>query len=405
MIHRYASAGELHPIDSRISGKSTNTSVLAALRRRLVRLALCEDDPSMIVERATQTVSRAFGCPCSFIIGDPLTEKASRCMNFAVHSDDCCIGTLLLGDRSGILDRFDGEEIQEIADLVGFCAVQAQQAQTIIELQNESEDMLLHAPDAIFVITLDGNVCMANRRALDFIGMRAQEVEGRPLGDVLGWAMPDAEELLRSVHRAEPFEAEINGPLGNRLVSLTLSHVGDEGEMNPILCVVRDITKERQAQLALRRSERFTLMDETVEYLIHEVNNPLAALLSGAAYAKKRCEEASLCLGQFEENVCDRENAGSNHTVEHLVETVEKMNKSLAGVCTSGGRIRDTMSALQSVRGNAKTTGPELVDVGFELGLAISAAMQEFQGRSPISREIGLLPNVLAMPLYPTAAF
>ncbi|MCP4601895.1 MAG: PAS domain S-box protein [Proteobacteria bacterium] len=402
MIRRYAGAGEFHRIDCRFPGSSTSGSVLASLRRRLIRLTLSEENPSIIVEKAAQTISQAFGCPCSFVEGDLISEKTSSCTALVVHSDGYRVGALLLGNYGNSLEKYDREELQEIADLVGLCAVQAHQTRTIIELQGESEDMLFHAPDAIFIIALDGIVRMANRRALDFIGIEAKDVEGHPLGDVLGWTMPDPDKMLELARIAEPVEIEINGPMGNRLASLTLTQVGDGGKLDPILCVVRDITKERQAQLALRRGERASLMGETVEYLLHEVNNPLAALLASATHAHKRSKELSRYLEQL---VCDRENNGADDSAGPLVEAIKQMNQSLTGICSSGNRIRDTMASLRSIRSDANATGPELIDVSFELGLAISAAEQETRFKSSIFREIGQLPKVKAVPLCLAEAF
>ncbi len=396
-----AGAGEIEEIDCSPSTTThASRQLLARLRRRLLK-AILSDEQTDIVKSATHEISQTLGCPCSFIEGDVVEKAAPGCQMFDVQADNYRIGTMIVADRDDAIERFDAEALQEIADLLGMCAVQVQQSRIIDELQGESEDMLFHAPDAIFVTAMDGTVRIANRRALEYVGLRAEEAEGRGLADVLGWVAPDERVLGDLANQEEPIEVELSSPLGNRFASLTLSVVGEE-DLDQLLCVVRDVTKERQAQLALRRSERSTLMGETVEYLLHEVNNPLAALLANVTQATRRSEKLSAGLRDF----CSAGKAEyGDDPMRGLVDAANQLGTSLSGIMTAGARIRDTMQDLRSVRGSVSATGPEQVDVGFELGLAIGAAEQEARDTLEISREIGTLPKVKALPLHLAEAF
>ncbi len=374
------------------------------LRQVLFRLALDEEDAAVIVDKATRAVSLALNCKCSFVEGSVFDETKPGSRALVVHADSQPIGTLVVENLNPPFKSSKEEAFQEIADLVGLCAVQARQTQAIRELQDESEDMLFYAPDAIFVIDANGMVSMANRRALAFIGAHLEEVDGRTLSELFGTDLPRFSRLREFADQDEQIEIEIGGRMGRRLASLTFSQV-ENGSPGQLLCVVRDITKERQAQLALRRSERTTLIGETVEYLIHEVSNPLAALLASVVHAHRRVNDMEHCLPGFREHLVNCSNSNDIDHLKNIVALIEQANGSLQNARGAGGRIQDTMKTLRSAYHRTDLTGPDYIDVRFEIGLAIGVVEQEICGNSPIVQDVGPLPKVQAVPLHLAEAF
>ncbi len=368
------------------------------LRRELIWLALEEDDPVRVLKKSTLAVSRVFGCPCSFVEGNVVSDTAPWCTVAVVRAGGMPMGALLIGGNTDSIVDFDEETIHEIADLVGLCVFQAQQASEIVELQNESEDMLFLAPDAIFVIEENGSVSMANRRALDMINKETtSDVVGLSIYQLLGPAVPDLDALIELAHSGGRVEIEVAGQLGRIFASLDLSTVG---ESEQILCVARDITQERQAQLALRRNERSSLLGETVEYLLHEINNPLAALLSNIGLAQK-CEKE---LKRFSDEPAKKDE-GLGKANGQMKPPSDKVGLALSNASTAGMRIRKVMNTLRSAHHGASPTGPDSIDVGFEIGLALSAAEAESRGSCSIVSTVGVLPRVQALPLQLAEAF
>ncbi|MCP4678611.1 MAG: PAS domain-containing protein [Deltaproteobacteria bacterium] len=399
MIRYSARVEKIEPIDCQFTLDNPSDGGIAALRRRLLRLALDEEDPVQVVESAVETVSAALGCSCTFIEGCIVSETSPGCITLPVHAEGNRVGALLVADRLNALSEFEKDDVQEIADLIGLFAIQAGQARAILELENDSEDMFFHAPDAIFVVTADARVRLANHRALEFVKMEGSQVEGQPLADILGAVIPDSKAIKELSDSGEPIEVEIESPMGSRLASLTFSIVdGDDREQ--FLCVARDITQERQAQLALRRSERSNLMIKAAEYLLHEVNNPLAALLANVKNARKYMDKLNVEAQEIQFDVENGNSAASKDAVRRLVDGSERIEQALTGIGSSGGRIHDTMKTLRSSHKDGNDAGPESVDVGFELGLAIRAAEQEIEGCSTITKDVAPLPRIVAVPLH-----
>jgi signal transduction histidine kinase len=268
---------------------------------------------------------------------------------------------------------------------VGISILNASQAHAVAEMQIDSEDMLFYAPDAIFVISLDGEIEMANQRALGLVERDADTVIGALLFDVLGTS-PERPTRLREI-------AEIGGVLevethclsGTRLAALTLSFIGD-APAERILCVVRDITAERQASLALRRTERATLMGQAVEYLLHEVNNPLAALISNLSVANKQSDDVDAVVAMAREECFAAAGGGPAPDMNDV--RMPKLKKALRSADTAAQRIKETMDMLRSAHRGEASAAAGWIDIAYELTLAVGVAEAEVTGDITFVKEI-----------------
>lgn len=354
------------------------------LRRRIVRLLLGDAPPEGLVVAACVEVCNHFGRPCEFVT-DPGRPVPPETEAFAVSDGEAIVGRLFVAS-SGI-----GQEKswQEIADLVGICSQQELQAGFIDDLETQSAEMLFHAPDAIFVLDGSGRVQMANARALNLVGASDAEVAHRHLSDVGGAPALAHVDFRDAARTGRVLDVELALPRRRRLISASCSFVGSEDDKDAqILCVARDITGERQAQLALRRSERSAILAQTVEYLLHEVNNPLAAVVS--------------TLSRLDRGLAQKKREGESADALRLVSFVEP---ALAAVREQTERIRKTFGMLRTVSRTLSATAPESVDVGHELSLAIRSVEHEFQPNISIHRDIADLPKVSAAPMQLAEAF
>jgi signal transduction histidine kinase len=342
-----------------------------------MRLALDTHTPSDVLDRATNAISEAIGVRCSFIEGENTPAPAPGCIDVVVTTDDAPVGALVIAEN-GLCDGSIGiSELQELADLVGICLLNASQAQAVAELQDDSEDMLFYAPDAIFALSIDGKIEMANQRAISFLDLQPDAILGQNLIDICGTALENSEVLRETARRGGVLELEIHCGAGTRLAALTLSIIGDE-QPERILCILRDITAERQAGLALRKTERVTLMGQAVEYLLHEMNNPLAALLANIALARKRSNEVEALLAKraLSSEGSEPGDLGEDAASCRLLQ----LRKALQNAERSAARIKDTMSMLRSAHRGESWTSVDLVDPRYELTLAVSTAEQESSG-------------------------
>ncbi len=141
----------------------------------------------------------------------------------------------------------------------------------------------------IIVADIYGNIIDGNDAFLEMVGYTRQELplrwdtmtppEWRPLDEF-------AIEQLRWTGVATPWEKEYIQKDGRRVPVLIGVSLLDEPTGNCI-CFVLDLTDRRQAELALRRSERLASVGTLAAGIAHEINNPIGGILMAAQFALK----------------------------------------------------------------------------------------------------------------------
>lgn len=148
----------------------------------------------------------------------------------------------------------------------------------------------------IGLLDSDGILLEANQTALDFGGLRQEDVVGRPFWETVWWCYSDKvkqrlKNAVRQASRGEPvgYEEEVLGRDNTiRLIEFTLRPVTDEqGRTVLIIPEGRDITESRQAEEEVQRCQRemahimrLGTMGEMASGMAHELNQPLTALVS-----------------------------------------------------------------------------------------------------------------------------
>ncbi|MDS0294732.1 response regulator [Halogeometricum luteum] len=116
------------------------------------------------------------------------------------------------------------------------------------------------------LLTPDGTVLDVNRTAMEYVDADREAVLGAPFRETPWWGDDDSlrDDVQRWVDRAAsgeyvPFEAEIVGSGGNRIVSGVFRPVtDDDGEVTEIIVSDRDITDRRTRERVLREMYEIT---------------------------------------------------------------------------------------------------------------------------------------------------
>jgi PAS domain S-box-containing protein len=155
----------------------------------------------------------------------------------------------------------------------------------------------------IGLLTPEGILLEANQAALDFVGASNDDVVGKPFWDTPWWSASAAEQdrLQAAIQKAAKgelirYETEHVGVEGKvAAIDFSLKPVKNElGETVLIIPEGRDITERRRAEEAARHHQResahfmrLSIMGEMAAGMAHELNQPLAALISycGTAYS------------------------------------------------------------------------------------------------------------------------
>src|SRR5579875_1261062 len=137
-------------------------------------------------------------------------------------------------------------------------------------------------PALVAYIDRDLIVRRANRAYVDWFGVSAREVEGRPVHSVLS---PDqyektAEYRQRALQgEAVSFESDILTVRGMRQIHANfIPHRDADGADLGFAVLTTDITERKQAEETLRKQEKLAVVGRLASSIAHEINNPLEAV-------------------------------------------------------------------------------------------------------------------------------
>lgn len=186
------------------------------------------------------------------------------------------------------------------------------------ELRSHLAAIVEASDDGIVGKTLDGTILSWNHGAEKLYGYKAEEIVGRPITLLVPPDRPDEIpeilERLRHGERIAQYETERIRKDGRRIeVAITISPITDSaGTVTGASTIARDVTDRKRAEAERRRNldeiahmNRVAAMGELTASLAHELNQPLAAILSNAQAANRFLSSESPDLGQAQECLAD----------------------------------------------------------------------------------------------------
>jgi PAS domain S-box-containing protein len=242
------------------------------------------------------------------------------------------------------------------------------------------------SPDAVSIVGTDYKYRRVNPVYERVWGRPAESIVGMHVADL--WGMLLFENKLR-LYLDRCFAGEdvsfadwIDGSLGHRYVAISYSPLKSSPQrVEGALVIARDLTKYalesealRQAQADLAHASRMTTMGELTASLAHEVNQPIAAVVTGA----------STCVRWLTRDSPD----------------ILEARDAALGVVRNGKRAADIINRIRSLsrKGDSQR---QLVDIN-EVILEIIALVRNEARRYSISIHTDLgenLPRVMADPL------
>ncbi len=146
--------------------------------------------------------------------------------------------------------------------------------------------------DAIISKDLNGIITSWNRGAENIFGYKTEEMIGNSILKIIPPELHrDEDRILQTIARGESiqhFETVRLTKDGRRLdVSLTISPVRDDaGKIIGAAKITRDISQRKEAERALRTTERLAAVGRLAATVAHEINNPLEAVTNLVYLAK-----------------------------------------------------------------------------------------------------------------------
>jgi len=193
----------------------------------------------------------------------------------------------------------------------------------LADLKTYTDNILASLTTGIVTVDLDGRVVTLNPAAELMTGFFAGEVRGRYCTEVFAHT-PDLAELLMETLASRVPVPGVTVTLrrrNGRAMPVELSAAplrGGEGKELGVIGVFRDLTRVRQLEDRLRRSDRLAAIGELAAGLAHEIKNPLTSLLTFSRHLSRRFEDPE--FRQKFLSVVPRELERINSIVEGLLE-------------------------------------------------------------------------------------
>ena len=144
--------------------------------------------------------------------------------------------------------------------------------------------MIASSDDAIISNTIEGTVTSWNNGAERIFGYAAHEMLGQSISRLVsargGDDMAKSFDRIRRGEHVDHYEAMRRCKDGREIpVSLTISGLRDSsGELVGALNIARDVSARRDAEMAIRTSEKLAAVGRMATSLAHNINNPLASI-------------------------------------------------------------------------------------------------------------------------------
>ncbi|HEY0881573.1 MAG TPA: ATP-binding protein, partial [Archangium sp.] len=235
-------------------------------------------------------------------------------------------------------------------------------------------DLFSRATDGIVLCTLDGTVIEANDAFAHLHGVVADRLTGEKLKTFDVGEAALSPEHLRRLERGERLTVEVeHRGHGARVLALeaSLSRVQVSGEQR-ILAFYRDVSARKRLQAALAQTDRLANMGMIAAGVAHEVNNPLAVVMSN---------------------------------LESLIGDLPGLAASTASAADLLERATAAMEAAERIKVLSRSLGvfarverleAEDVDLNHSLQRAATMAHHELKFRARLQTQYGQLPPVHA---------
>ena len=154
-------------------------------------------------------------------------------------------------------------------------------------------------PDA--VARIDGNLCLAyiNPAFEKILGIEAGRAAGLPLKLACPPFSQDWLDKCRMVlEKGQPLEFEADAALahamgGHSYLCRIVPEYDDQGTVESVMAIIRDITGQRQLEKEISRLDRLAVVGEMAASIGHEVRNPMTTVRGFLQLFQKKPEFAS----------------------------------------------------------------------------------------------------------------
>jgi two-component system nitrogen regulation sensor histidine kinase GlnL len=155
------------------------------------------------------------------------------------------------------------------------------------ELRAYYEDLLSSLEDGVIILDPAGRIVSLNQAAEELTGFSGSQIAGRLIGEVFPPPAPLSSLVAKTADQGRShadFDATLTRADGARLtISAVASLVSNpHGESHGAVLVLRDLSRVRELEEQVRRSDRLAALGVLAAGVAHEVRNPLVGVRAAA---------------------------------------------------------------------------------------------------------------------------
>ena len=284
---------------------------------------------------------------------------------------------LVLAAGIGLIVQFlMGRRIRRLAVATQELEEQVGRGRERIEENEERFQTLIERSPEATIIHWEGRVVFNNPAAATLLGYeQAVELQGRRIEELV---LPeDCPVLTEPSEQSGPREVHWLHRSGRQVLGEVVSFPVLFERQRVRVSIVRDISERKQLEQKLHSADRMASLGSLAAGVAHELNNPLAFMLSNARFVREE-------LRQLHEEPAAR-------SPERQREVEEALDEMLAG----GDRVSDIIRDLKTfARGDDGARGP--VNIHAVLDLCANIARNQLRHRARLVKDYGEVPPVHA---------
>ena len=318
-----------------------------------------------VLGRVAGGLSSAAGACAGFLVLPMLARPLGADVDALIRPELMMTFLTIVGVLAGVL----GERVQRTAgDL-------ARTERELDRVRVDNDAILRHLATGILTVDADGTVGYLNPAAEQVLGVRAPDVQGRPLADALPARLAALTDLVRSSQehgrgRAR-VELEVTSETGRSLpLGVSTNVLTHEDQLTGVVAVFQDLTDVRDMERRVRRNETLAEVGALAAGIAHELRNGLKPI-SGSVEVLQR--ELKL-EGESAElmDLVARESARLNRFVTDLLNYSRERDLALEPV-ELDHHLRELVSTLRHDPRRGPEVGIEFAPGPLEARVAVDA--------------------------------
>ncbi len=235
--------------------------------------------------------------------------------------------------------------------------------------------------DGVVLVGGKGIIQNANGAMARLLGRDRTELVGEPIDAVLAESERAFAEGLRDLSAMKPFRSRdtLFQPSAGDPIRMAVNgspHRSADGTLLGIVLVARDDRELKDLEAQLQVADRLATMGTVAAGVAHEINNPLAFVMSNLQFVSAEIASLAASGSLSEERIAD-------------------VTKALAASREGARRVKDIVGDLRTFS-RAESATPARLDINVLVDSALTLVHNELRHHARITKEYGVVPPVIA---------